>query len=234
MRKKNNINGSSKLISIHSIDHPEFEKLVGDVVHKLKNNLGGLSGFATLLERDVGEDPSHRRIIGQIQSIVMRLDELMVDLMLLIRKVNISSEPVCINSLLSNLLSQYQERHHLKCQTEYYAPKNTDKIILNTDSDIIERLFLYIIRFAEQANAVVKNISISQDSALNTCIDIQIDHLDLDEYSKNSIATILSTYEPVEARLALAIIIKLIEVLGGHGEMCYKSKESISLAIQIS
>ena len=46
----------SSNLQIEMPDHHQVDKLIVDVVHKMKNNLGGITGFAALLERDLGAD----------------------------------------------------------------------------------------------------------------------------------------------------------------------------------
>jgi len=227
-------NKNSKSNAIHELNHPEFEKLVGDVVHKMKNNLGGLSGFATLLERDLGEDSQHLGLIEQIQSSVMRLDRLIVDLMVFIRKPGISKENVHLRPMINNLIASYEGRNQLKCEVEYDSIENDDKLAFYTDAFIIERVFIYIVRFIEQAGAILRKMIIMHDVKNIMHVNVLIDQFDFESDEKDTIINIQSEYEPVEARLAFAILLKFISTLNGYIEVSHETADSIILKIEIS
>ncbi|MFC1568589.1 hypothetical protein ACFL4L_00005, partial [bacterium] len=225
---------SSQFISLQGLNHTEFEKLVGDVIHKMKNNLGGISGFSTLLERDLGEDSPHVRLIEQIQHSVVRLDDLVVDLMVLIRKAKPTRHNVSVKPLLNDIITQYQDQNQLKCKVVYPLKNSSDKLIIQSDSFILERVFRYIVRFIEYAKAILKSIHIEIVNEKTTKIDIQIDHLELDGYGNKDLIEIISDYEPVEARLAFAILVKLVDALNGHVSARCNSETSMKLSVEIS
>jgi nitrogen-specific signal transduction histidine kinase len=64
-------------------DHDEhMHRLLTEVIHKIKNSLGGIGGFAALLERDLGPDDPRTNLAQRIQNGVVRMNDFVVDLML--------------------------------------------------------------------------------------------------------------------------------------------------------
>ena len=234
MKKDSKNSKQTPLIPVHSLNHSELEILIGDVIHKVKNNLGGMSGFATLLERDLGEESPHLRLIEQIQSSVMRLDDLVVDLMVLIRKVKPTWHDVPVHPLLSNIILQYEERHQLKCKISYSEKIKSDRYCIHADDFVLERIFLYLIRFVENMNGILKEICIENVKEKSTRFVVKIDHLDLDHQENTSIAKLMTEHESVEARLAFAILIKLVEALNGHLDAKYESNTNMDLLIEFA
>lgn len=220
--------------NFQGLSNPDLEKLIGDVIHKVKNNLGGISGFATLLSRDLGEESPHIRLIDQIQNSVMRLDDLVVDLMVLIRKAKYNREDVSLKPLLTDIIAQYEDRHQFKCKVIYQTKNKTDKVMIKTDSFIIERVFIYLVRFVEYANAILKKIIISPVSEEITKIEADIYQIELDSIQDDYLNNIITEYEPVEARLAFAILVKLIKVLQGEIHGICESRNHMKLIMHIS
>jgi signal transduction histidine kinase len=49
--------------------------LIADVIHKIKNSLGGVTGFAALLERDTGAKDPKRKHVRKIQEQALKLND---------------------------------------------------------------------------------------------------------------------------------------------------------------
>lgn len=232
---KNNIQQKeSKTAFFQGLTGSKVEKLVGDVIHKVKNNLGGISGFATLLSRDIGDESPHQRLIEQIQNSVMRLDDLVVDLMVLIRKNKTHREDVSLKPLVTDIIAQYEDRNHLKCKVIYQATEKQDKLIVDTDPFLIERVFLYLIRFVEYAKGILKEIIITSTTDKTIRIEAYIHHIEIDQCPEGDLATLITDYEPVEARLTFAILVKLVNVLQGKIQGICESQNHLKLTIDLS
>ena len=61
------------------------DKFLSDVVHKIKNNLGGIGGFASLLERDFERSDPRKRLLQRIIDGVHRLNDFVIHLMTLVQ-----------------------------------------------------------------------------------------------------------------------------------------------------
>lgn len=59
---------------------------LAEVIHKIKNKLGGISGFVTLLERDMVTDVATARLFQKIQDGIFQLNDLLISLMKLFQE----------------------------------------------------------------------------------------------------------------------------------------------------
>ena len=234
MSEKRHFQKQKKRLNTHVPDDLSLERLMGDVIHKMKNNLGGISGFATLLSRDLGENSPHLRLIEQIQSSVVRLDELAVDLMVLIRKVKPVIKPVQLKTLLNGLIAKYEAQNRIKCELHYSPAPGKNELILKSDTYILERIFQNLIRFTEHLDARIKQISVLQPTGKCTEIHVSIDDLNFDDDIKDDLIKIIDSSEPVEARLNFAICLKLIESLNAHIQTFFSSEKCLEFMIEIA
>ena len=71
------------------------QKLFADAVHSIKNSLGGIAGFAALLDRDLDSEDPKKRLTQRIQDGVMRVNDMVVSLMLLAAQPHSSAFTSC-------------------------------------------------------------------------------------------------------------------------------------------
>lgn len=218
---------------IPGLNYSEFEQLIRDVIHKVKNNLGGISGFATLLSRDLGENSPHQRLLDQIQTSISRLDTLIVDLMVLIRRPKLNAEDFSVKPLLNDLVAQFSERNKQKCKIDYDPENISEKMIIHTDSFIFERIVLYLLNFVEHINANLKRINISQNSKSGTKIRAAISSSEFSSLVNPDIKHLITDLDSVEARLSLTILVKLIQAAGGRLDLVREKKTTFDMIIEI-
>ncbi|MBN1780692.1 HAMP domain-containing histidine kinase [bacterium] len=219
---------------IETLNPQAFERLIGDVIHKVKNNLGGISGFTTLLERDLGKRSPHIRMLQQIQTSVMRLDDLAVDLMVLIRHVKTVSERVDLRNLINNCLSQYNAKNKTHCVAEYSEDLSSKELTIRSDSYALERIFRYALRFIEHAGAGLHRIGVSRSESDVFHIRMEMHHMDVQLKTDRLFEFINSDDEPVEARLTFAILVKMLSRLNASWKIESASDKSMTLVLEIS
>jgi signal transduction histidine kinase len=234
MSNKENDQPAVSVTEIPGLNYPEFEKLIRDVIHKVKNNLGGISGFATLLSRDLGEDSPHLHLLEQIQISIMRLDTLIVDLMVLIRRPKLNPDDFSVKPLINDLVAQFSERNNQKCKIIYDSGSINEKMILHTDSFIFERIILYLLNFVEYLNANLKQVQLSRNSGSGIQITASISSAEFTSMVDLDIKQLMTAIESVEARLSFTILVKLIQAVGGRIHLDHKKKTAFDLIIEIS
>ena len=218
---------------IPGLNYPEFEQLIRDVIHKVKNNLGGISGFATLPSRDLGENSPHQRLLNQIQTSISRLDTLIVDLMVLIRRPKLNPEDFSAKPLLNDLVAQFSERNKQKCRMDYDPESINEKMIIHTDSFIFERIVMYLLNFIEHLNANLKRMHISKNSKSGTKITTTISSSEFGSLVNPDKKQLMTALESVEARLAFTILVKLIQATGGKLYLVREKRTTFDLIIEI-
>jgi light-regulated signal transduction histidine kinase (bacteriophytochrome) len=221
-------------VEIPGMNYPEFEKLIRDVIHKVKNNLGGISGFATLLSRDLGEDSPHLHLLDQIQTSILRLDALIVDLMVLIRRPKLNPEDFSVKPLFNDLIAQFSERNKQKCKIAYDPESINEKMIMHADSFIFERIVLYLLNFIEYLNANLKQVHISRIDGSGIKVTASISSTEFSSMVNLDTKEMMTELESVEARLSFTILVKLIQAVGGRMHLVREKKTSFDLIIEIS
>ena len=86
---------------------PSYEHLLCDVVHKIKNGLGGIGGFAGLLDRDIEADDKRKRLVRRIQEGVLKVNDIVVSLMILVRNVRPMWERIPIRTMINDVWDNY-------------------------------------------------------------------------------------------------------------------------------
>jgi len=190
--------------------------LLSDIVHKIRNGLGGIDGFASLLERDLNTDDPRKRLVHRIHDGVTKINDIVADLMMLARPVESVRNQMDVELLVKNVLRDYwgcgatkirnlAETLHLSGKTkEIYA-----------DPDMIHTMIFYTIRFIHRIADRIEKIEIKQSIHHTTTFKFifYIEPRKIPIYM--SIAKMLNEYEPIDARLSLAIIIKMVQKHSG-------------------
>ena len=69
------MNKKEQELFLIQIGHGGSDKFLSDVVHKIKNNLGGISGFASLLERELRPNDPRKKLLHRIIDGVHRFSD---------------------------------------------------------------------------------------------------------------------------------------------------------------
>ncbi len=85
---------------MHSVIDKNF---ISDVFHKIKNGLGGIDGFATLLERDLEGDPGKQHLVNKIREGVHKINNIAVGLMLIARDHHVNGQYIQIAPFIKQI-----------------------------------------------------------------------------------------------------------------------------------
>ena len=198
---------------LFQIGHGKGDKFLSDVVHKIKNNLGGISGFASLLERDLRPNDPRKKLLHRIIDGVHHLNEFVIHLMSLVQEVEPSFEKVRIKPLLKEV-----------CQSIFEKEKNgnefstivtdfpSETIELSADPHLIREFFFHILHFVQLVGGKMDTIKVH--SVQNGKIDIEINFSDghVPSGKTDDIVQFIEDCEPVEARLSLAVAFKIADL----------------------
>jgi light-regulated signal transduction histidine kinase (bacteriophytochrome) len=194
-------------------EHDQLDKLIVDVVHKMKNNLGGITGFASLLERDFGEDKPEGKLVGQIKTSALRLDDLILDLMTLIRQMHISTEILHLLPILQAKLAAYEDDYGIHATIHNKTNLSGKDLFVESDSMYLGRLINSLLTFIIKSQASLTQIVISGSKPLKFCLEFYVQNIDLDFSQNENFTDLINQHEPVEARLAFYTAIKLADQL---------------------
>lgn len=80
-------------------------EMAATVAHEIRNPLGGIRGFASLLARDIPEDDPRARLVGKILTGVKNLESVVNELLEYTRPVELHIRPVKCNELVDGALA---------------------------------------------------------------------------------------------------------------------------------
>jgi len=83
-------------------------QLILDAIHKIKNSLGGISGFAALLERELEEKDSKYKMVLKVQDGVQKVNYIAISLMTLASNTDLNMETFQLAHLLKQIWSVLQ------------------------------------------------------------------------------------------------------------------------------
>jgi PAS domain S-box-containing protein len=79
-------------------------QMAATIAHEIRNPLGGIQGFAALLQRDVPEDDARRRLVEKIISGTKSLDRVVNELLEYTRPLELKIEPVDVSVLVAGAI----------------------------------------------------------------------------------------------------------------------------------
>ena len=211
------------------------ENFLADVIHKIKNSLGGIGGFAALLERDLGSNDPRRRLVQRIQEGVNKVNEVVVSLMTLVREVEPCFKNVQLQSLLKEAWKETWGDEEKGTPRILFHPDLADsKIELLADPEMIREVVFHAIRFTDLIGGRIEAIKVNPQPRKKVNLEFYFLNGCLSESTSENIFLFMNDCEPVEARLSLAIILKIVKLHGGRVSIVSHSKNQKVLAIQLS
>lgn len=189
---------------------------IADVVHKIKNGLGGIGGFAALLERDLDDKDPRRRLAGRIQDGVIRLNELAVDLTLVFRPVIPHCRALPIVPLWQDLWNSLRfENSENGVPLAVDDQINIKKTFIHGDQRLLEMLVHKLLQFIEALGGKVSRASIQAAGDHELALVLVIDKRHSRTF-REKLEQFFQSQKPLEARLSFTLAMKLIDIHQGR------------------
>ncbi len=206
----------SETMDIFEGKHPIRERLLADATHRMKNIMGGISGFAALLSKDMDKRSDDYPLVERIQENVMCLDQFLIDVMTLIRERSLHIETIDIPSTIREVCSNYYQDADDESFTLPFKIESTQpKINFNADPLLVRNGFYHALHFVELISQKIDSLRIIlEKSTLQIRYDFRCEEsLDC---LKDDIVSGLGSLESIDARLSLAVCVKIIRLHGGE------------------
>lgn len=190
------------------------EQLLAEVVHKIKNSLGGISGFATLLERDLEPEDPRSRLVKRIEDGVLKLNDFVVFLMILVRIDEPVKEEIRLIGLIRQVWENYMiEQEPLFNQNSLQGP-SSDKIVKwEGDPLLVRHMIHHAIRFIHLSGGELIGFELDETPAdMQIHFNFRIAH-PFKLY--DDIFELLQECPSVETKLSLAIVVKMADHYSG-------------------
>ena len=218
---------------LFQVGHNKGDKFLSDVVHKIKNNLGGIGGFASLLERDLDRNDPRKKLLQRIIDGVHRLNEFVIHLMTLVQKAEPSFEKIALKSLLKEICYNFSKEDKDQVVV-IHTDFPEEKIELSGDPYLMRELFYHAFRFTQLVSGQIESVKINPP--VNSKIDIEIHFNDgmISSDQLEDIVRFIEDCEPIEARLSLAVVYKIADLHHAQISLETTSENRHTLLIQLA
>ena len=128
----------------------EMGEMAAGIAHEIRNPLGSIELFASLLKKDVEEDPEKVKLVQHIRAGVQNMDRIISTLLLFAKSSQPSRQQCDINLLLSELLDGLdgiRVPDNIKVVRDF----GKEEMLANGDRDLLRQVFPNLIRNAIQA-----------------------------------------------------------------------------------
>ncbi|MBC7186696.1 MAG: PAS domain S-box protein [Calditrichaeota bacterium] len=121
------------------------------VAHEIRNPLQGIAGYAALLSQDLPADDARNTMAQQIQEGVQRLDEIVNNLLLLVRPGKPALAPLDLTSFLREQVASCRKRLSSHSNVLIQEDLPARPVMTNADPLLLERALSNIVSNALQA-----------------------------------------------------------------------------------
>ena len=190
-------------------------EMAATVAHEIRNPLGGIRGFAALLERDIDPSDDRARLVQKILAGTRELDSVVTDLLEYTRPVELDIRPVSCAELVTSALS------YLEINGQEIEIMNTvsEDLTVAVDAVKTRQVLLNILLNAVQSIDASGTVTISADT---TETDVTISIADTGcGIPEEDLVRVFSPFYTTKEKgtgLGLAIALKTVESQGGSLE----------------
>jgi len=127
-------------------------QMAATVAHEIRNPLGGIAGFANLLERDLEPDDNRRRLVKKIIEGVDGLNKIVTGLLSYTRKVNLVKHETDFVAFMNEIINYFEidvnvEEEHIRIIKNY----KVDTLPCSIDTELFQQIVLNLLYNAVQA-----------------------------------------------------------------------------------
>lgn len=212
----------------------ELGEMVAMVAHEIRNPLGGIKGFASLLERDLKDQPELQTMAHHIVEGTDNLSHLVSTVLNYAKPLKPEIEWIELNELVKDLSEYILADPQLNQQLTINIESTAKKLIAPIDPTLIRSALLNLMVNAIQAmpNGGTLSLSLrtSNDLAFisikDTGVGIPEDHI-------SKLYTPFFTTKPDGNGFGLAEVLKILRVHGGEIEVSSKVGEGTCFTIKL-
>lgn len=147
----------------------ELGEMAAMVAHEIRNPLGGIKGFATLLQRDLENSPHLQQMAGYIVEGTDNLNRLVTNVLNYARPVKPNFESVDLIKLLEELLKHLQADSNYKSAIKIQIKSAFKKLEVQADQQLLKSALLNMIVNSIQSIGDEGKITISLEQEGNRC-----------------------------------------------------------------
>ncbi len=127
-------------------------EMAATVAHEIRNPLGGIAGFAAMLQRDLEASDPRYRLVQKITEGVARLNRIVSSLLTYTRPLQLNSHPVRFAELVEETIAFFEidlERTHENIHVQRHFSET--ELVCNMDPEQFQQVILNLLQNATQA-----------------------------------------------------------------------------------
>ncbi len=151
-------------------------EMAGQVAHELRNPLGGIGGFAALLDRDLEREDQRRKLVQKIIEGVSRLNKTATNLLVYTRPVRLKKRPEDIIQVVDNVLALVQvELEQDDSKIDLVKKFRTKSLLVSIDPELLEQVLLNVLKNAVQSMSYSGKLVVGIQHVKNSeCVEIYV------------------------------------------------------------
>lgn len=145
-------------------------EMAANVAHEIRNPLGGIGGFAGLLQRKLAKDDDRQKLVKPIITGVNRLNNIVSDLLTYTRPQKLTLNQINLNEILSEIVDFFRmsiesdERKNINIKTDFRSPD----CFVYLDSSLFQQVVINFLKNAADAIDKEGNIIVRTESNIPT------------------------------------------------------------------
>ncbi|KAF3361701.1 putative two-component sensor histidine kinase [Chlamydiales bacterium STE3] len=198
----------------------ELGEMAAQVAHEIRNPLGGIKGFASLLQRDLANNPEMQNLANYIVEGTDTLDRLVANVLNYARPLQLHFEAVEMNRFLEDLKKSILSDSSVSKKLHFTIKTPTPSFYLSIDAGLFRGALLNLVINSLQAmpKGGKLNLELSEKNH-KACIKISDTGCGISEENLKKIFNPFFTTKPTGNGLGLAETLKVIQAHGGEVEV---------------
>lgn len=221
--------------SILELNDDDTLNLFAEVIHKIKNSLGGIGGFAALLERDLGPEDPRTTLSRRIQDGVIRINDFTIQLMTFLNTPDPSFQSMNAVPVIKQAWAEYAEEsavpeNNLNLENRDASPS----VRLIADPETFRILALHALRFGCSIGGRIDGVRLNVETDRSVVFEVlSPNNLKTQEGSELTLSY-LRTNGPIESKLSLYIVIKMAKLNGASVSLSLNDPDKAILSVHFS
>lgn len=219
----------------------ELGQMSAGIAHEIRNPLGGISGFATMLSRDLKDDEDKLELVNRIKDGVKSLNKITTDVLAYSRPISLKLDKLSVKSVIeecSELLKSDLSFSDIPFIIKHDFP-DTD-LKADVDYQIFRRIILNLLKNSVQACEPKGKIYITIKLRFNILknfytIEVIDKGIGIEKDKLSKLFTPFFTTKAEGTGLGLAMVKRMIEAMKGEIDVdsVFSEKTTFTLKIPI-